>query len=128
MHLLRPAAALLLALACSSPTASAPGEQIILEPHQLRVPESVPRGASFEAQLTVETGECVRFSHVETRPEDDAVALLAWGRRTSSSICHMLLDLVPTSVAMRAPDAPGTLTLIARGQDGEPIERTILIE
>ena len=129
MHLLRPTAVLLLSLACASPTTPDAGEQVILEPRQLRVPESVPRGESFEAQLTVETGDCLRFSHVETSAEAGAVALVAWGRRTSgSSICHMLLSLEPTSVPMRAPDAPGTMTIVARGQDGEPIERVVVIE
>lgn len=128
MHLLRPIAVLLLSLACASSTSPDAGEQVILEPRQLRVPESVTRGESFEAQLTVETGDCLRFSHVETSAESGAVALVAWGHRTSGAVCHMLLSLEPTSVPMRAPDSPGTMTLIARGQDGEPIERVVVIE
>jgi len=64
----------------------APDQSIILSVPKIDAPATVSAGSSFTVTLTIQTGGCRSFSHVDVQKFDTGLHVVPWG--TDASIGH----------------------------------------
>jgi hypothetical protein len=60
-----------------------PSRSVILNVSEISAPASVAAGAPISVVLTVMTGGCVSFDHIETHSDASGASITAWGDDTS---------------------------------------------
>jgi hypothetical protein len=123
-------AVLVLAIgACRNP--SAPDQSVILDVSKLDAPASAASGDPLPVVLTVTTGGCRTFDHIEARRDASSATLTAWGRDVSIGRkgigCTAELRLEPHTYQFDPPFANPFTIAVSRGRLA-PLTATVQVQ
>jgi hypothetical protein len=109
----------------------APDQSVILGVQRLDAPASISAGSSLTVVLTVTTGGCLGFDHIEAERAASGVSLTAWGRDASKGrndiVCPAVIISEPHSYQLDPPfQSPFTVT-VNRGTLS-PLTATVQIQ
>lgn len=115
--------------ACRNPMA--PDQSVVLDVSKLAAPASIAAGTPLSVVLTVVTGGCRTFDHIEIRRDASAATVTAWGKDVSvgrkNVACTADIRLKSESYQIEPPFANVFTVTVTRPQLA-PLTATVQVE
>jgi hypothetical protein len=103
---------------------------VILAVPEVTAPTTIAPGTPLTVALTVQSGGCRRFDHIETSKNESGATLIAWGRDSGgeNALCTTDIRHDRVSVTFNPPFASTFRITVNQGDILPPVILTVRVE
>jgi hypothetical protein len=124
-------AAVVVLAGCAAVDPSAPDQSVTLDVSKIAAPTTVANGTPITVVLTVTTGACLSFDHIQVNRDVSGAYVTVWGRDAAKGKtgvgCPANLVLEPHSYQFDPPFANSFAIQVDRGRL-PPLQATIQVQ
>jgi hypothetical protein len=124
-------AALVFLAGCDASKSFAPDQSVTLDVSKIAAPTTVANGTPITVVLTVTTGACLSFDHIQVNRDASGAYVTVWGRDAAKGrtgvACPAILVLEPHSYQFDPPFANSFAIQVDRGRL-PPLQATVQVQ